>query len=279
MANAEDRLLQTLNKEKTKAGRVERNRREYVKAEVFEFEQKNQSKLVAFRSTDAWWKMGGVSALIYVRQVARRLGKEPQLRPDKDFFSKFDEGIVSIKDIDNLQRDLQAIGIKLAKDGENIKVFELGYKLTKDEIQKLREEDKLLKAQLNQLLLPKVTMPNLFAHLRDMNQIAYNKQRNGTAANRAYIVDDLAWVTRRMLEKYMAMARGKEEQIPTLAVLEKDLETVRSYLAIIAEVKIFDMKTCLRFAGKLVETQTLTHNALKKLEKEAEEDDAGADKE
>ncbi len=242
--------------------KAERRRHELIKAEVFDFEKKNRSKLVAFKSTGAWWKFGGTSALLYAKHVAPRIGKDPQIRPDRDFFSKFAEGVVSIKDIDTLTRDLKGIGIKLVEDGKERKIFELGQKFSEEDIELMRNEDKLAKEQLNQLILPKVMYPNLFAHLRALNEIARVKQRGASQTDRTYIMDDFAGKTREMVEKYIRMAMGFTEANTALAAIRDDLVTVRVYLAIIDELKIMDVRACLRFAGKLIETQTLVDEAI-----------------
>lgn len=244
--------------DKTKA---ERRRHELIKAEVFEFEKKNRSKLVAFKSTDAWWKFGGTSALLYAKHVGPRIKKDPKIRPDRDFYSKFIEGVVSIKNIDTLTRELKGIGIKLIEDGKERKIFELGQKFSEEEIEAMKNEDKVLKGQLNQLITPAVTFPNLFAHLRTLNETARTKQRGAAQTDRTYIMDDFAKDTRDAVAVYLEMAMGYKEEETALIEIRKILEKIRVKLAIISELKIMDIRASLRFAEKLIEAQILVKEA------------------
>ena len=98
--------------------------REYyrIKKEIVEFEKKNLKFLTLFRSSDfgvnkkQFYIMGGNSALIYVHDIAPRIGrKRAALRTDTDNGEhKFRTGIAVVADIEKLEERLATIGIKSA---------------------------------------------------------------------------------------------------------------------------------------------------------------------
>ena len=237
---------------------------EKIKAEVFEFEKRNKSKLVAFQSKGGWWKMGGNSALFYYHQVAPRIGAEPKLNPDRDFYSKFSTGIISIKDLPKLTEKLKEVGIEKVKDAEMIKIFDLGYVTSDEEITTLKKAEGAKRKKVNQVVLPKVVLPDIHVHLMEMSQIAYNQFRNADPMQREYLAADFAKEMRDITTGFILMAKGEIECTEGLMQIKSGLVKIEVMLKLAMELKIWKLDACVRFSDLLIDTNNLVGKEIEK---------------
>lgn len=240
-----------------KKGTFDKKRYEKAKAEVFAFELRNRSKLVAFRSTAGWWKLGGTSALLYYHRVAPRLGLKPNLKADGDFYSKFEEGVISIKDINRFEENLKKLGIERIKSGTSMRMYDLGITIDAEEIKRLKKNEEAERKKFNKLVLPKVVLPDVYVGLCNINKAIYENVRLMTPPEREYAGMEMAVMARKMLEKYILMANGKLEKEETLAELLEKIEILIADLKIALETKIWPTGTCLRISATLIDMKKI----------------------
>ena len=106
-------------------GRAVAARTKAAKEKAYAFELKNRSKILLFYSGEGWYKMGGNSALIYLHLLAPKFGLNPKLKPDRDFYHKFPDGIISIRDLEAVKTTFAAHKIKLVAEDDDLIVFDL----------------------------------------------------------------------------------------------------------------------------------------------------------
>ena len=220
---------------KAAKGRVEKVRYEAIKSHVYEWESHNYDKLILFKSRGegGWYKMGGNSAIIYHYEIAPKLGRKSNLNIDLDYFSKFSNGVVSIRGIETLTKELETIGVKMIENkNDDVIIFKLKTRLSKQQIEVLLgiEEEKI--KQINRLVLPKgPTNPDLYRQLRDLLKRLCELCRKAGAPDRDIFMTEMARRSKLMMEGYFALAQGR-----------KDVGKVKKELVAHAEILLVDMQ-------------------------------------
>lgn len=168
-------LEKIANDKKSMEGREKKKRYEAEKKKVKEIEKTNRSRIIAFRSTRDWWKIGGHSALIYYYRIAPRLGKDVNLMNDMDYFSTFSTGVISIRSIEEFEEELSKLGIKLEKETEAIKSFKLPKALSETELKKLKEQEKQKLEKVNKIVMSEDNEvdPLMWAEIRELEKMSF----------------------------------------------------------------------------------------------------------
>ena len=84
--------------------------------------------------------MVGHSAIIYHYEVSRWIGATSRLREDTDYDYKSEEGIVSIRDVYALDQKLAAININLLDSSNDYRIYNLGKKFTRADIERMKKD-------------------------------------------------------------------------------------------------------------------------------------------
>ena len=88
-----------------------RQRQRHIKAQAMEFEQTNDHHLLLFDSTDNFSKIGGHSVLYYTLTIADRIHRSYSIKNDSDDYSRSEDGIISIRALNQLGFQLAEINI------------------------------------------------------------------------------------------------------------------------------------------------------------------------
>ena len=90
--------------------------KEYYNGKIIalSLEEKNNSKLILFPSLagadDEWYKMGGVSALIYKYRIGPRMGRKVKILRDNGKRERFTHGVVSIHWLQVFAENMKGLG-------------------------------------------------------------------------------------------------------------------------------------------------------------------------
>ena len=243
-------------------------RHEEVKATAFKMERLNYDKVIAFIAKDGWYKLGGHSALFYYHRLAKQLDLKPRLNPDSDFFSTFKEGIVSIRKIETLEANLKKLKIYRNDDlsvPPELYVFDLGYKISEEDVKLMENDAKIKKEKLNQMILPKVAMPELHAAMWRVTNVASRKiiqmNKNTLAMYGRPIMKDIT----DMQEAFLLMAMGHQDQEQMLKIMLRREIGIKCKLKMAVEVEVWPMENALILGGELVEVERMLKKALKAL--------------
>lgn len=248
---------ETKRAQAAREGRERKEEYKQRKLKIFEFEKKNLSHLLVFRTDKNWWTLGGNSALIYYYRLVPRLNIKVNLRADSDFFANFKYGVVSLKDVDKFCERIESLGLKLKTKKESAILYTLPNPLTTSDIKRLQEMEKTERENLNKDIAPKITEPELYMKLRELEKMIYNNMKKDDAVNREYLTMEMAKYARQMLEIFLMTANGVYSEKEGFLKLRLISQKLRVQVAIVAEEKIWAQKNCLKMAAKIVEIQKI----------------------
>lgn len=257
--------LKQKNDEKAAVQRKIATRYQKIKSKVFEMEMTNNSRVIVFSSGPGWYKIGGKSALIYVHMLAPRIGIEPSIKIDRDFYSKFEEGIVSIRHLDLLKENFEKIGVKVESETSEMVIFKLEKPVTKTEMRTIKNIRDEREQRVNQIVETKKVYPSISALMRKINQDMRNKYIHCTGNDRTYIIEDLAKTTLKSTVDLTLISNGVIEARSGLLVIYKRNEELKAYLMNLMELGIFEVKETLRMENDLVDVNTMIKAELKKM--------------
>lgn len=255
------------NDKKAAIGRTIATKKQSAKEFAYTYEITNNRTLLLFYSGEGWWKMGGNSALFYTHLIAPRLNIKASLKPDRDFYSKFMDGIVSIRDYSALKMNLKKLGIIVKEENELWTMFDLSFKVSQAELNNIRSirEDKI--EQINQIVSVKNLYPSIAALGRKIAKSLYTKTNHCSPIDRDLIMNRLTQIAlENVVQIYMISSDGKD-QVETLKTVLKRNEKIKTYLMLMMEITAFTPEEILVIENDLVDMNTQIKAELKKLEK------------
>lgn len=182
------------------SGRIQKARYSQWKAFAVEHEADNYSKLFVIHEKDNWWKMVGHSAIMFHYEVSKWAGIKSKLVPDTDYDTRSEEGVVNIRDIDQLDAKLMAIKVNSIDIKPDYRVYNIGKKYTKADIEALKQTKAIEWAKVNKIILPREVFPALFMSLRELLTRLYFSTRSLDAYARETIAAP-------MFEKVVGLVR------------------------------------------------------------------------
>ncbi len=249
-------------------GREVAAKRQKAKEYVYELEKKNDHQLIAFYSGDGWHKFGGHSALFFANMIAPRLGVKASLRPDTDFFAKFDDGVVSVRNLDVLKASLEGIGVKMREETELWIIFDLESKVSAEELDVLRSVRKERIDQVNKIVKTGNIYPSISAKARYITKDLYTQMNHCKPVDREFVLMRMVQIAFDNLVNINLISNGIGNEKEILhSVLIKN-EKLKIYLMNLMELRVMDPEDVLRIETDLVDMNTQINKALKKLAKD-----------
>lgn len=225
------------------------------KKSVLDFEKKNYKYLVFLQSTNGFHKLIENSALFFACDIADRLNLTANMQTDGDFDAKSEVGIVSVR-LDNIKKRLESAGIKPVEMGEQIAevvFYELPEAYTPKQVEDLRNHTKLYLEQFNQIVLPTVIFPALYAQLNEALLAVYHTCRKMTDTFARDVLgkqmfDDIGKAER----VYLEMAAGTITDIQGLEMIQTLVRKIKWQTKIFSNLNIWTPKNCVRI-GKILQ--------------------------
>lgn len=189
-----------------------RQRQRHIKAQAMEFEQTNDHHLLVFDSTDNFSKIAGHSVLFYSLTIADRIHRRYSVKNDTDDYSRSEDGVVSIRAIEQLETQLAEINIF---PDRKLTTSELHYyKLPKvyndEQIAKLRDKSRQDVERITSIILPQSPIPALYTLILEMNRLLYyNCKRISDTLARETLVRPMILDANEMLVSYLNFANAK----------------------------------------------------------------------
>lgn len=241
---------------------------------VFELEKRNSEYLVLFLSStgnlmedktagkfdkENYYIMGGNSALIYVSQIAPKIGRQAKLHSDDDNSeTRFRTGIAKVRGIENLTKALQGIGVERVdtRSMDEVVYFKLNESYTQKELERAIKELKAMKKEANELLQPKVVYPGF-------NQKAFIRLRTdllrkiATLRHEYYILlaPQMTSMLMEMKWEYLKIVRGTIDEKEGLKRIQMLLDRLSDAVAMLQELDIWDVLFVIRTAEMIVKIQ------------------------
>ncbi|MBQ2638525.1 hypothetical protein IJF91_00450 [Candidatus Saccharibacteria bacterium] len=247
MEKAKNRASKT---ERTKAGEKGRKQREEyfkIKAFALEREKENFSKLFVIHEKKNWWKMIGNSALIFHYDIAKRIKYASKLMEDSDFECRSEEGVVNIKSIYDLEAKLEANKIYYLDTQEEYKIFNIGKRYTKDDIERLKKARELEWEKINSIVLPKQIHPLLFKSERELLETLYTYTKRIEPYIREVVANPMLERASWMVREYSMMANGVGmEEKEYLEKILVNTKWMTSQTIIISELRLAEPERIFR---------------------------------
>ena len=193
------------NDKKAAEGREEKRKYWARKEKVYEFEKENRTRVVAFRSMENWWKIGGHSALFYYHQLVPRLKKRKtvKLRVDTDHYHRFMDGVVLIASIDSLKAEMAELKLAIKRDDEDMVSFALEKEVSLETLQALKDIEAERMSKINQIVMPHDTYPEIYKGITEIQGEIYPLTRKMQTYERDLFGRELMLMIREMLESYV----------------------------------------------------------------------------
>ena len=197
-------------------------RQRVIKAQVMEFEQTNDHHLLVFDSTDNFAKIAGHSVLFYTLTIADRLHRRYSVKNDTDDYSRSDDGVVSVRSLEQLELQLAEINIfpdrQLSTD--ELHFYKLAKVYSEEQIAKLRDRSHQDVERITSIILPLSPIPELYTLILEMNRLLYhNCKRISDLLAREALLPPMITDANEILVSYLNFANAK----PTSGIVRQPL--------------------------------------------------------
>ena len=191
-----------------------RQRQRHIKAQAMEFEQTNDHHLLLFDSTDNFSKIGGHSVLYYTLTIADRIHRRYSIKNDSDDYSRSEDGIISIRALNQLGFQLAEINIfpdrKLSTT--ELHFYKLPRTYSDEQIAKLRDRSRQDVERITSIIVPKSPVPELY----------HNCKRISDSLARATLIEQMILDANEILVSYLNFANAR----PTAGIIRRQLQNI-----------------------------------------------------
>ena len=230
------------------------------KSTIMMFEKTNYSYLVFLKSTGKFYKLTGHSALFFTCGIAPRLGMLARLQADGDFVAKSEEGVVSIRDFDQVAKklhNLRVLRVKTRRD-PNVAVFKLPWSYTEKQLEKFKNENQLKMQRFNQVVLVDNISPTLLLQITELIKIVYENVRAlPNPTERETFGYDCITLAAKMEHCYLNISNGRKNRVVGLREMQATLNSLKNGVKILADLRFWSPKTCARIAEHLIAIQDI----------------------
>ena len=240
-ATAKAEAVATLDLSTKKALRQEEDLNKKV---ILEREKDNYTQILALRCYNGWLKICDHSALILSKWLDGRLGKRYENHEDKGFGVQAEYGVVSIPDaqVGNFIERLARVGINIVYETEWLIEFDLGERVSHEDMVRMLHEDEMIIEKVNELVMPKAKLPVLRAEVKLM--LVYVHSRIG--AQREYtkevFLNDVEKQVIELNKLIVATARGRVEETKCLELVGEYAEELYTDLTTMSDMKLITAK-------------------------------------
>lgn len=264
---------------------------------VWELEKRNYDYLCLFLASDGvldeeghstehdksnYYIMGGNSAAIYVSEIGIAIGRTPRMRPDVDNTTKtFRGGYTMIKGLESFTKALKGIGIERAatkKNTDEVVLFKLKRQYTKEEIEGMKKNQKILREQANALLYGEILHPSLHKPIITMRTQIIRKLKNTKYEYRLMLERDFIKLLMDLKDYYILMLRGTINEREALVKMRLVVDKICDRIGMMQEMELWDVLFCIKqgdYAARIQREISALINAYdnreKKVQKEKKE--------
>jgi|GEM_PF-2173000 len=240
---------------------------------VFEIEKRNSDYLVLFLASDGildenreggeydetnYYVMGGNSALIYVSDIASRIGRNARLHSDDDKSPlRFKTGVAKIKGLEKFTKALGGIGIKrvVTKSADEIVYFKLKKAYDKKELKAAVKKLKAMREENNALLYGEVLHPGLHKLVLQLRVILFHKIKATNAEYRVMLGQPMTELLLDLNKYYTEMIRGTLDDKEGLIKMRLTIDRISDMVALMQELELWDVLFVVRVAELIVKVQ------------------------
>ena len=269
----ENHMTEPSNKDKPREVREAERRQakeEYIsrKRTLLKREEENYTKLYVIKCIDGWYKVFGHSAVILAKHVGRKVGKNYELNEDRDYGVRSEYGCVSIPPtkVDDFKARMLRAGLKLQNEWENGLDYELGERISHEDLLRMIHEDELLAEKANTLVMPNEVLPDLRADMKILLETVHARVRRQEKSARAIFADDMERVAVKMNMLIIAASRGAVKVDECLMSLCRSMELLYEYATTMADLKMLSPKEYFGLAMKIKDMENQVKREMRRRE-------------
>ncbi len=222
-----------------------RQEEDMAKKAILSLEAGNFSKIYVLKCVDGWMKVFNHSGVILAKYLDGRLGRHYELNDDKGYGADVAMyGVVSIPPTSVLELVARLVhaGIKLEDDTEWMLTFDLGEKISQEEITRLLHENELIIDKVNQLIMPRAKLPKLRAYVKTLMELVHTRTRDQKSSMKNVFLNDAERVVVEMNKKIIATSRGAKKMDECVMEIFAALETVYENITTMSDLKLITAK-------------------------------------
>jgi len=257
-----------MTKEKMTLAERKRAKELYLKHKMalLEIEKENYSKLYLVKTYDGWYKMFGHSALFLAKHLNDRVGKNYTLHFDNDYGVRDKSGSISIPGdkLSEFKLRMKYAKINLVREWDEGLEFEIGERLTEEDVVRMEQEDEHIAAKANELVLPHAIMPELRVQVKDMTRMVHELISNQSKLAKTAFLFDFEKEAVEMNMLVIAMGRGAIEIDICLEKLLEMVEMMYEYATVVADLDLIPPKKFYRVVKKIRSVEDQIKREIKK---------------
>lgn len=257
-----------MTKEKMTLAERKRAKELYLKHKMalLEIEKENYSKLYLVKTYDGWYKMFGHSALFLAKHLNDRVGKNYTLHFDNDYGVRDKSGSISIPGdkLSEFKLRMKYAKINLVREWDEGLEFEIGERLTEEDVVRMEQEDEHIAAKANELVLPHAIMPELRVQVKDMTRMVHELISNQSKLAKTAFLFDFEKEAVEMNMLVIAMGRGAIEIDICLEKLLEMVEMMYEYTTVVADLDLIPPKKFYRVVKKIRSVEDQIKREIKK---------------
>ena len=232
---------------------------------VFEAEKRNFEHLVLFLASDGedpkkekkFYVMGGNSAIIYVGEIASRIGRrEVFLKPDHDrTVNIFANGVTKIADIEAFTENMKRLKIERVEKNSSkwIVYYKLPHKYTEEEISKMLKRIKADRKKLNEVVYAKLLFPSVNKQILKLKPLVYHAVIKMERTARETLGDEIMRPVFEMADAYALMTNGCVEKEIALEKIKALVSILGDRVLTMTDLQLWAVSTATRIALTLAD--------------------------
>ena len=224
-----------------------RHEEDEEKALLLEREKENFTHIFVLKCYNGWYKICDHSAIIVSTWLDGKLGKKYE-RNDDGGYGKADTraqyGVVSVPPSSVLYfvQGLVRNRIKICFDGPWVLEFELGERITKEEMVRMLHEDELVIDKVNKLVMPKEVMPGIRSAVKKLLLHVHAEVRSQRDSTKDVFLNDVERRAVMMNKMVITTSRGGLEVEDCLVKLAQETEGLYADATTMMDMKLITAK-------------------------------------
>ena len=210
-ANMKAEVAKTIAREDRAALKAARREEDTAKKALLEREKENYTKIYVLKCYNGWLKICDNSAMMVAKWLDGRLGRSYDISDDGGYGVRASYGIVSIPPAsvgDFIERMARG-GIPLTFDDAWILEFNLGERVSQEEMVRMLHEDELIIEKANRMVMPKALFPELRADIKTLLNFIHVQTRNQRESTKEVLMNDAEKCAINANKLVIATARGQ----------------------------------------------------------------------
>lgn len=234
---------------------------------LLEREKENFTHIFALKCYNGWLKIYDNSAMILSVWLDGRLGKRYSYADDNGYgSSRAEYGVISIppSSVGELIRELARAKIPLRVDDVWVLEFELGERLSKDEMVKMLHENELIIDKVNQLVMPRALLPGLRAVVKTLLEFVHTQVMGQRDSIKDIFLNDVERKAVEMNRMVIATARGNIDVLKCLNGIGGFVEGMYESATTMADLRLITAKQYKSFVDLIKRVEAEQGRALKR---------------